>query len=144
MSHNSPKTSVCHQNPISVIYSPIPHSDVVIKHSRIHDNSPRNADGEQHCWSNQDWQWDNTSQTGTSPLRTIQCILQCILHTCFKMINKSWWTSKGTFCLMQEPQVALIWTAGKQTIAFRFKNTMRPFLAMQKDERSKWVVKSKL
>ncbi len=38
VSHNSPKNSVCHQNHISVIYRPVPHSDVVIKHSWIHDN----------------------------------------------------------------------------------------------------------
>lgn len=63
--------SVHNQNPSSIIYSPDPHSDVVIKHSRgtMTTEQPQNdADGEQHCWSNQDWKGDNASQTGISPL----------------------------------------------------------------------------
>lgn len=141
----APKLSVCHQNPIFVIYRPVPHSDVVIKHSRIHDNiTVPEWCGWRTALLTQSALALNTSQTGTSPLRTIQCISLCILHTCFKMINKSWGISKTRFVSCRSLKWLLFGQLGSRPSHSKSKTTMCPFLDMQKVERSKKVVKIKL
>ncbi len=82
---------------------------------------------------------DNTSQTGTSPLRTIQCIL----HTCFGMITNQDRPPKTCLSHAGASSGSYLdsWEADHR---IQIQNTMRPFLDMQKDVISKRVVKSKL